>query len=1221
MKKSQRLKSCALIFNRKVRQVMKLTTMLLVVFHMGVCATALSQSKISLNLKEATIEEFISLMKEQTGKQFLYNASLMKSEERVNIEAQEEDFFVLLDRVLPCFHLTYEIVNDVIVLKTLRTPSLPEEKENWVVMGKVIDKNKNPLPGVTIRLKGTSVGTATNTLGAFSLNIPHAVDTLIISFIGMKSKEVIVKKADKKEYEITLEDEVEALDEVTVVSTGYQDIDRRRLTSAVTSIKMDDINVAGIMSVDKMLEGHIPGMIFMQNSGQAGAVPKVRIRGTSTMLGNQEPLWVLDGVVLSDPVNVDPAELNSLDFVNLLGNAISGLNPDDIEQIDVLKDAAATAIYGTRAANGVIVITTKKGKAGPPTVTYSLSGTFNRRPYYGDREIYLMNSLERVDVSREMFERGMEFTEVVNWVGYEAAYLDYKAGRITFPEFQELANYYETINTDWFDILCENSFSNKHTLSVTGGSSNLRYYASIGYGDERGVIKKEKNQNYTAMLKLNGSFEKVDFQFSINGNVNERRYTPTTNGTSVTQYAYDMSRAIPAYNPDGSRWFYKRGNTKETSYDFNILNEMETTYQTQNTSNIQFNGNIKYRILPVLNIEGSASYSLGNTTIETVYEEDSWYVASLRGNSGDNSNSCPLGGELTENNTRNTNWMLRLQFNYNQLFQEKHQLTISLGGEVSSKESINYKNTTRGYYPERGKTFGTLSTLDLMTYVSYRTWLASNKPTIKETLTNLASAYLAITYTYDSRYTLNFNTRMDGSNQFGSRANEKLLPIWSVSGRWDIKKDFFENSTFVNNLALKLSYGHQGNMLDNQTSKMIIEKGSLNSWYKEFSSTIKYYPNPDLKWELTSSYNAELEFTLWRDKIGGSIGYYYKHTKDAFLTKTVSEINGISSYVINQGEISNQGLEISLNITPINQKVDASGRRGFVWRFDPQIGQVVNNLISKAINNKDRTAEDKITYTDYLNGSVQLEDKPLQTFYSYRFKGLSAVDGTPIFYGTEDELKDELYAKYSNMTDEEVWETVLVESGTRVPTIQGGLSNYFGYRQFGLSMNFTYSLGNKVRLLKMCENKNISPYPERNMRKEFIHRWRRPGDELKTSIPGLKPSDATNLPWWSQNEYTSSGAMTTFAGSNIYDMYDRSDLRVAKGDYLKLQALSFRYNIHDKFCKKLGINSAYISVTGTNLFTISSKELKGQDVTQSGAAPTINMSLRPNYSFQLNVTF
>ena len=1231
MKKSQRVKSCALIFNRKVRLIMKLTTMLLVVFHMSVCATALSQARVSLNLKNATIEEFITLMKEQTGTQFLYNASLMKSDERVTVEAYDEDFFVLLDRVLPSFHLTYDIVNDVVVLKLLPQAAKDEEKkENWVVTGKVVDKAKNPLPGVTVRLKKTTVGTATNTAGTFSLNIPHATDTLVVSFVGMKTKEIVVKKADNKEYEIVLEEETEALEEVTVISTGYQDIDRRRLTSAVTSIKMDDINVAGITSVDKMLEGRIPGMIFMQNSGQAGAVPKVRIRGTSTMLGNQEPLWVLDGVVLSDPVNVDPEELNSLDFVNLLGNAISGLNPDDIEQIDVLKDAAATAIYGTRAANGVIVITTKKGKAGPPTVSYSLSGTFNRRPYYGDREIYLMNSKERVAVSREMFERGMEFENVTNWVGYEAAYIDYKNGIISFDEVQRLSNYYETINTDWFELLMENSFSNKHTLSLTGGSQNMTYYASIGYADERGVIKKEKNQNYTAMLKLNGNYGKVDFQFSINGNMNERRYTPSTSinqGNSVsisgiTDYAYKMSRAIPAYNPDGSRWFYKKGNTKTTSYDFNIENEMETTYQTQRTSNIQFSGNLKYRILPVLNVEGSASYAISNTNQETVFEEGSWYVLNLRTNSGDSSNACPVGGELQESNTRNRNWMLRLQFNYNQLFQDKHLLNVSLGGEVSSKESISYKNISRGYYPDRGKSFGTISAAELYSkYSAYRTWLASNKPTIGETLTNLASAYLAITYTYDDRYTLNFNTRIDGSNQFGSRANEKLLPIWSMSGRWDIKKDFFENSNFVNNLALKLSYGHQGNMLDNQTSKMIIEKGELNSWYKEFESTIKYYPNPDLKWEMTTSYNAELEFSLWRNKIGGTIGYYYKHTKDAFLSKTVSEINGVNTYVINKGEVSNQGLELSLNITPVNQKVDASGRRGFVWRFDPQLGQVVNNLISKAINNKDRTAQDKITYSDYLNGSVELEDKPLQTFYSYRFKGLSSEDGIPIFYGTEDEFKDELYAKYSSMSDEEVWETVLVESGTRVPTLQGGVSNYFGYRQFGLSMNFTYSFGNKVRLLKMCDNNNITPYPEVNMRKEFVHRWQRPGDELHTNVPSLKPSSKVNLPWWSQSEYTSSGSMPVFAGSDIYTMYDQSDLRVAKGDYLKLQSISFRYNVHDKFCKKLGIRSAYLSVTGTNLFTITNKALKGQDVTQSGASPTINMSLRPNYSLQLNVTF
>ena len=281
MKKSQRLKSCALIFNRKVKLVMKLATVLLVVFQLSVSATALSQARVSLNLKNATIEEFINSMKEQTGRQFLYNASLMKSEERVNVEANDEDFFVLLDRILPSFHLTYDIVNDVVVLKLL----------------------PQALPGVTVRIKGTTIGTATNGAGSFSLNIPHATDTLVISFVGMKTKEIIVKKAEKKEYEIILEDDVETLEEVNVISTGYQDIDRRKLTSAVTSLKMEDVNVAGLSSVDKMLEGHIPGMIFMQNSGQAGAAPKIRIRGTSTVLGNQEPLWVVDGIVQTDPVN------------------------------------------------------------------------------------------------------------------------------------------------------------------------------------------------------------------------------------------------------------------------------------------------------------------------------------------------------------------------------------------------------------------------------------------------------------------------------------------------------------------------------------------------------------------------------------------------------------------------------------------------------------------------------------------------------------------------------------------------------------------------------------------------------------------------------------------------------------------------------------------------------------------------------------------------------
>ena len=281
---------------KKTWLIMKLTCILIVVFNLSVSALTFSQSKVSVDLKNATLEEFIDAMKEQTGNQFLVNSSLMQMKELITVSVTNEDLKVVLDKVLTPLKLTYQYVNDVVVIKRLpRTAPAPDNK--WVVIGKVIDLQKEPLPGVTIRIKGTTLGTVTNGNGAFSLNVPHATDTLVISFIGMKTKEIIVKKSDNKEYEIILEDEMETLNEVTVISTGYQDIDRRRNTSAITSLKMEDVNVAGLSSVDKMLEGHIPGMIFMQNSGQAGAAPKIRIRGTSTVLGNQEPLWVVDGIV------------------------------------------------------------------------------------------------------------------------------------------------------------------------------------------------------------------------------------------------------------------------------------------------------------------------------------------------------------------------------------------------------------------------------------------------------------------------------------------------------------------------------------------------------------------------------------------------------------------------------------------------------------------------------------------------------------------------------------------------------------------------------------------------------------------------------------------------------------------------------------------------------------------------------------------------------------
>lgn len=415
-----------------------------------------------------------------------------------------------------------------------------EKEKSKVIQGWVYDKNKQVLPGVSVKIAGTSIGTSTNVKGWFRITLPIQRGSLEFSFIGLKKQLInFTEKTDT--LQIVLEEDLMELEEVTV-STGYYKVDKRHLTSSVTTLKMDDIMQPGVGTLDQMLEGRIPGMIFMQNSGQVGAAPKIKIRGTTTLLGSTAPLWVLDGVILTDPVNVDPASINDLDFVNLLGNAISGLNPEDIEKLDVLKDASATAIYGPKASNGVIVITTKKGKVGAPTVSYSLSGTYRQRPRYTDRSVDVMNSQERIDFSKEVVRKKQLVPNLTSYVGYEAAYNDYVNGVISPDEFIRKVKYMETVNTDWLGLLMQDTYSHAHTLSVSGGSENVRYYTSLGYSAENGNLKGEENNRYSAMAKVDINYNKFILSFNLNGNVQKRQYTPQEVG--LMSYALNTARSV-----------------------------------------------------------------------------------------------------------------------------------------------------------------------------------------------------------------------------------------------------------------------------------------------------------------------------------------------------------------------------------------------------------------------------------------------------------------------------------------------------------------------------------------------------------------------------------------------------------------------------------------------------------------------------------------------------
>ncbi|MCK9305221.1 MAG: TonB-dependent receptor plug domain-containing protein, partial [Bacteroidales bacterium] len=380
-----------------------------------ICCFALpsmaQNQRYSGTFKDVNIKTVLESIQKKTGVKFVYNKALLKSTDLISATAENETVDNFLRVILRPLGLDFVWQDGVVVIRRKNADS-----KKFNISGQVTDSGNEPLPGVNITVIGTAIGTTTDLQGKYSLTATGE-SILKFSFIGMEPQ--LVPCNQRETINVIMKEDLRIMDEAVV--TGYQIIDRSQLTSAVTSIKMDDIKTPGITTLDQMLEGRIPGMIFMKNSGQVGASPKLRIRGTSTILGNREPLWVLDGIVLSDPVNVDPQQINDPDFVNLLGNAISGLNPDDIEQIDVLKDASATALYGAKAGNGVIVISTKKGKIGRPSIIYSGTFGYSTRPRYSDRSIYMMNSAERMDVAKELIDRKMYYNNISQWSGYEQA--------------------------------------------------------------------------------------------------------------------------------------------------------------------------------------------------------------------------------------------------------------------------------------------------------------------------------------------------------------------------------------------------------------------------------------------------------------------------------------------------------------------------------------------------------------------------------------------------------------------------------------------------------------------------------------------------------------------------------------------------------------------------------------------------------------------------------
>ncbi len=1195
--------------------------LLFLALHLSAARTPAIDKNVTLRISNAPMETFLEEIRKQAGVNILYNAQTLKDTGPVSVTADNEPWSSVLKRVLSSRNLTYGMEGDIVVIYKSGAPGKARR-----ITGKVSDKEGNPMIGARVTVKcadSPDYYAVTDNDGIFSIDCKGDERSIIITYIGYETVRQNIRN-DKTEYTFSLREDSQMLDELVV--TGYQTIDKRKLTSAISSLTEDDLNFQGALTIDQMLEGKIPGLLTMTTSTAPGASTKMRLRGTSTFTGSREPLWVIDGIVYENPVPLTADEINSWDNVNLIGNAISGLNPQDIARIDVLKDASATAIYGTRAANGVIVVTTKTGKVGKTSVSYNFNAQVQRRPMYSDFE--LMTSKERIDVSREIMDRGLYFQSMPDRYGYEGAMMDYWDKKISFSEFQQQVSQMEANNTDWFGELYRTAFSQTHSISLSGGNEGTRYYFSVGFNDDRGTERGASLRRVTARMNLSSHLrENLMIDVRLSGSAEDADYNPRE--YSVFDEAYYTSRIFPVRNNDGSYYYVPKliredQTTQQKIYgNYNILNELENGGQDVKNKSLNLTASLDWEIIPGLRYTCTGGLTTTTNLTENWMGEKSFYVAGLRGYDygseppiEDYATYLPEGGIWSDSSTNQYSFLWRNQLNYSFTVKEDHHFNIDLGHEMSS---VQYRGQTSGpfpgYAPDQGESFipvwaGTSE--DAQDYYWYlRYWFmgqgnvkARTMPVITDRKDNKLSFYMTSTYTYKNLFSVNFNIRNDGSNRFGQYESEKFNPVWSVSGRVNLNEFPFMDSGAADLLAIRGSYGYRGSV-PSATPYLIISQPQKNSTTGEMSAQIKDYPNSNLKWEKTSTFNFGIDYSLWHGRVSGALDAYYSKSTDLISMRSASLVNGTSSLYYNDGTASNTGVEFSISTVNIDT-------RNFKWRTSLSYSWNRNKVKQGSVSDN--------TYTDYLKGTVVHEGNSIDGFFSYRFAGLDSY-GLPRFDG--------LTGLPAGLSRNEYLDRIFTFSGTRTPTSYGSFSTEVSWKQFSFRAEFSYKLGYRQRLLQLYEEGNPAlPMPEKNMNSAFVKRWRQPGDEAYTNIPGLtnvkldmynpqEPPAAGDEYKYTMGdaEYRGMGAPGEYTG---WFMYDYSDERVVKGDHIRLRAVTLGYTVPEKFIKRLGLSALRFDIQAQNLAVFAfDKKLKGQDPDQ---VSSIGLPVLPTYNFSINVS-
>ncbi len=1082
------------------------------------------------------------------------------------------------------------------------------------VHGLVKDKNNVPMAGVTVLIDGTKIGVSTDYDGTYKISVKKG-QILKFYFIGFETYSV---KVEKEEYNVVLKEENESLEQVVV--TGYSQVELRKSTGAVAVVDSKSLTDAPLKKLDQLLQGKLAGIVVSPSSGRPGAAAKVRIRGANTITGNADPLWVVDGVPLQKNIpQINSSQVKAGDFDNIFATGIGSINPNDIESITVLKDAASAAIYGSQAAGGVIVVTTKSGKAGKPRISYNANFSLQTRPY---RDANLMNATEKLDweqqlwneYSKTAFESGLsgekQYFPRIGIIGQIRSGYGRFVNMTKQEQDAEIARL-ASQSTDWFDVLFRNSFSQSHYLSISGGTDNISYYVSGGLNRNNGIVLRTSADSYNFNTKL-GLRPFAWMKFDIQADYNYQQSLGSSNNVNMFKYAYFANPYEHLYNEDGS---YRADETYFTmpvangsnliilpDNGFNIMREINETDSNANSSAFNLRAITTINLLNNLNFSGLASFSYISDASENINGKDTYAAWQDRPFEENAVISKRRYGSISQFSSKNMSYLLRGQLNYSKTFFEQHNLSAILGSEIRSSFASSIFTKRYGYDPITGNYSTPLYSVTsnkgldetLQMFGSIVDALAGQNK-VEDAF---ASFYGTANYNYASKYIASLTLRSDGSNNFGS--NQQFNLNWSLSGAWNIDAESWmqEYKNIVSSLSLRTGFGYTGGVNKSVYPVLIMNyltqlRKSDEDYYR--MGKISNAPNPNLRWEKNRTFNVGLNFGILKDRFTGEISYYHNKNLDQVTSAKIASSTGFTRQSFNTSEQINRGVELTLGASLLKIK-------DFAWRVTANLSYNYNEL----------------TKYDSPNGSIVGETNyavgyPLNKVFTGIPLGINKSTGMYEFKLRPDAIIQDIedYKKYQNY---------LYYVGVSTAPYNGGFSTSFSYKNFSVNLVGNYAIGNKIldNIKPPVDGSSLATVNEVvtpglndlyahyvNVRKDVVNRWTE-SNPITNAYPRLIDPFAAKL-LDAEGHLLSEKRITSDIITNSVLLQDVS--------YFKLSSLSISYSLPHNWVKSMKLSDINIGVLMNNLYVFTN--YKGIDPETPGAVYPQARS----FSFNISINF